>query len=510
MRRFISLLINGQHARVSGADAVLTLSDYLRLRRKMTGTKIVCSEGDCGSCSVLVGKVGVGKVGGDIAVDYRPIDSCIRFMFQLDGCHVVTIEGIGDEHRLSRVQQAMVDCHGSQCGFCTPGFVMAMTGMLEASDTAGPTVTDDAWRTGLTGNLCRCTGYTPILNAARQCEQIDGPSLEESYSTPGLRAQHRQACEASATSAVLIATDSHLSRGEGRSGNDGTRRVFCPTTIEQAVAFLAEHPDAKIVAGATDVGVQFNKRGIAETTWLDLSRVSELQAATVDDGTLVAGATTTWHEMQTLAATHCPAFEQIVAIFGSPQIRNVGTIGGNIINASPIADSSPFLFVSEATLELTSATGVRTVNVNDFYQGFKQFDLRPGELLTRVRIPLLDRQANLRLFKVSRRKDMDISTFTAAIRMRIESGRIVESGIAYGAVGPTAIRLRKTEDYLQGRDFSESTMRDAGEVASREITPISDVRGGDAYRYQLGRNVLLKYFHEVNAELAVGGPEGNV
>ena len=186
-------------------------------------------------------------------------------------------------------------------------------------------------------------------------------------------------------------------------------------------------------------------------------------------------------------------------MFGAPQIRHVGTIGGNIANASPIADSLPFLYVMEAMLELRSAAGSREVNINDFYKGYKKFDLRPGELIARVRIPLPADDELLRLYKVSRRRDLDIATFTAAIRMRLDGDTIADAAIAFGAVGPTVIRARKTEAFLRGRPFDEETMRDAGDVAIAEITPISDVRGAADYRFQLTRNILLKFFHETQA-----------
>jgi xanthine dehydrogenase small subunit len=234
--------------------------------------------------------------------------------------------------------------------------------------------------------------------------------------------------------------------------------------------------------------------------FLDLNRVAALEGVAIEvdeqGETLVAGARATWTEIEEACRDTVPEFHSIVSIFGSPQIRHVGTIGGNIINASPIADSLPFLFVAGATLELQSHDGTRTVYINDFYQGYKKFDLRPGELLTRVRVPLPSSGDMLRLVKVSRRRDLDIATFTAAILMRLEGDEIAEARLAFGAVGPTILRPRRTEEFLRGKPFSEATMRAAGDVAVGEITPISDVRGSAEYRYQLTRNVLLKFYHE--------------
>ena len=211
------------------------------------------------------------------------------------------------------------------------------------------------------------------------------------------------------------------------------------------------------------------------------------------------GARTSWTELEAFCKTASPEFHKIVAVFGAPQIRHVGTIGGNIANASPIADSLPFLHVMDARLELQSAAGSREVNINDFYTGYKQFDLRPGELIARIRVPMLAVGEELRLYKVSRRRDLDIATFTAAIRMQLDGETISSASIAFGAVGPTVLRARKTESFLRGRQLDESTMREAGELAVAEISPISDVRGAADFRYQLTRNVLLKFLYDVHS-----------
>ena len=481
MRDHILLFVNGQQHRIDDADAFLTLSDYLRKQLGLCGTKIVCSEGDCGSCSVLCGSVHERSAG---IVKYVPIDSCIRFVYQLDGCNIVTVEGLAQEGKLNGVQQAMIDCHGSQCGFCTPGFVVAMTGILEDHDQP----TECQWRRGLTGNLCRCTGYTPIVEAGIESSKNGSLKLNERFSAADF-----SATEDTAQDEIKV---EHTNEG-------ATQTVYSPTSIEQATQFLADNPDAKIVAGATDVGVQFNKGYCKSNVWIDLNRIASLKALSNTGHAIVAGACATWTDIEALIERQLPQFYDIVSVFGSPQIRNVGTIGGNIINASPIADSLPLMFVTDAELQLTDKDSTREVNVNDFYQGYKSFDLQKGELLTQVRIPLPDDGEILKLYKVSRRKDLDISTFTGAIRMKLSGDTIENVAIAYGAVGPVVLRLPQTEKFLTGRTLDLETMRLAGDLAVDEITPISDVRGGDEYRFQLARNVLLKFFHEVQPAGAV-------
>jgi xanthine dehydrogenase small subunit len=484
IRDHLVLFLNGNRHEVYGSDCFLSLSDFLRYRLGLTGTKIVCSEGDCGSCTVLVGRP------EDKAFKYRPIDSCIRLMFQLDGVHVVTVEGLrgdgGDRTApdgLTSVQQAMVDCHGSQCGFCTPGFVMAMHGVCESHNGHAPS--EEEWRHELTGNLCRCTGYTTILKAGLQAVESGTAKLNDIYPPAAMFKELNSLCG----DVLDLSANVHGAQ----------RQAYCPITVEQAIAFRQASPQAKIVAGATDIGVQLNKRVIEPAVFLDLNRVSELEGVRLEQTAnggwaIVAGARATWTELLELCQSEVPEFAKIVSVFGSPQIRHVGTIGGNIINASPIADSGPFLFVMDAELELAGPQGRRRVNINHFYHGYKKFDLRPDELLTGVRIPLPASDEILRLFKVSRRRDLDISTFTAAIRVHLDGETISRAAIAFGAVGPTVLRLTKTEQFLMGQPFAEETMDQAGEIAIAEITPIGDVRGSRDYRFQLARNVILIFY----------------
>lgn len=473
----ILIWVNGRRHEVRGREAFLSLSDYLRRVHGLTGTKIVCSEGDCGACTVLIGRTAED---GERLV-YRPIDSCIQFMFQLDGTHIVTVEGLGGEKEPSPVQQAMIECHGSQCGFCTPGFVVAMTGLLEDCDE----LDESAMRCGLTGNLCRCTGYSPIIDAGRKVDVSQHQRVDDLYPDAQML---REFAERRGRPIEVSA-----------EWDDEEHSFTSPPDLDTALACLGAHPDAMIVAGATDIGVRINKSLSIPRQILDLNRVAELEGVALENGELALGSRASWTAIEGVCQDNVPEFHKIVSVFGAPQIRHVGTIGGNIANASPIADSLPFLFVMDAMLELRSAGGRRRVNINDFYKGYKKFDLRPGELIAQVRIPLPAEDELLRLYKVSRRRDLDIASFTAAIRIRLDGDTIADAAVAFGAVGPTVIRARKTESFLRSRPLNEDTMRIAGDVAVAEITPISDVRGAADYRYQLTRNVLLKFYHETQS-----------
>jgi xanthine dehydrogenase small subunit len=489
MRDHVILWVNGRRREIRGGDVFLTTSDYLRRRLGLVGTKIVCAEGDCGACTVLV-----GRPEGD-GVRWLPIDSCIRFIFQLDGCHLVTVEGLARDGELAPVQQTMIDCHGSQCGFCTPGFVMTLAAVCHAGNchaepsASGVNGATTDWRHELAGNLCRCTGYISIIEAAERAS-TDSGWLADRYPAATWADEARR----------LAADSLDIRSPDGDGDAVAGRRLFMPTTLAEALAIRAAHPQARVVAGATDLGVQWNKGLLDVAAWLDLGRVADLARITVerdgDGAMLVAGGTCSWTDHLAACRAHCPALVPVLEVFGGPQIRHVGTLGGNIVTGSPIGDSLPMLFATDAELELASVRGRRTVPITAFYTGYRRTVLAPDELLVGVRMPLPSSTELVRCYKVSRRRDLDISTFTAAIRIALSGDTIASAAIAYGGVGPTVLRLSATEASLVGRPFTEATFRAAGEVAHGEITPISDVRGSRDYRLTLARNLLVKFFHE--------------
>jgi xanthine dehydrogenase small subunit len=451
MRDHIRLLINGREHNIRGREVFATLANYLRYDFGATGTKIVCEEGDCGACTVLVRK-------GD---EFVSVNSCILSIFQLDAASIVTVEGL----KMNAVQEAMVACHGAQCGYCTPGFVVTMTGLFETQDR----VDEKTARDGLVGNLCRCTGYEPIIKAA--CA-VDGSSMKR------MRELYPRTIDDNAE--VLIEQDG--------------RTFFAPATLDEALSFKRKFKPCTIVQGATDVGVWINKRAYSSATMMSLAKLRELNDLRDDGDAIVAGANVTLTQFETFTRDRIPELHRILNIFGSPQIKNAGTLVGNIANGSPIGDTLPYLFVSGATLELASVDGTRVVAVSDFYRGYKQFDLQPHEIITRVRVPIV--RDTLRLYKVSRRKDLDISAFTAAIRLRVSDSHIEQATIAYGGVAPVVMRLPKTESYLSGKAIASDTFEEAGRVARGEVAPISDVRGSRDYRLQLAENILCKFYYD--------------
>jgi xanthine dehydrogenase small subunit len=448
VRDSILFLVNGREHRVAGAAAFATLAKYLRYDAAATGTKIVCEEGDCGACSVLIRR-------GD--GDFVPVNSCILSLIQLDGASIVTVEGL----RMNAVQESMIANHGAQCGYCTPGFVVAMSALFETSDR----VDEKQVRDGLTGNLCRCTGYEPIIKAALAVS-----------SPPKLRDMYPQTLD-----------DGEPVRVEN---------FFAPTSLADAVAFKRDHAGCTIVQGATDVGVWINKRAFAAPVMLSLGKIRELNELRDDGGAIVAGANVTLAAFEAFIKERIPELHGILNIFGSPQIRNAGTLVGNIANGSPIGDTLPYLFVAGAELELAGSAGRRTVAIGDYYLGYKKFDLRPDEIIAHVRVPVVPQHDVLKLYKVSRRKDLDISAFTAAIRLRTSDGHINAATIAYGGVAPTVVRLPRTESFLAGKPIALGTFEEAGRIARGEVAPISDVRGSAEYRAQLAENILPKFWYD--------------
>ncbi len=477
MRDYVSTCINGRPVQLRGAAVFTSLSDLLRREYGLTGTKVVCAEGDCGSCTVLL-----GRPEGDRVV-YGAVCSCILYGGQLDGCHVVSVEGLKYDGKPNPVQEAMVACQGTQCGFCTPGFIATMCGALESDRDLGP----QRLRRELTGNLCRCTGYEPILAAGAAIDRDRLRAMNDLYPAvlPGLKE--------AASSAV------ELRHGDW---------TFCkPTTIADAITFRATHPDCLVVAGGTDLGVQLNKGHRPFGNVLSLSGIAELAALTVADGVITAGATVTLSRLERLVEQHLPGVAEMLACFGGATIRNVGTVGGNIGTGSPIGDTLPAWLVLNAEIELAGPSGLRRVNLNDFYVGYRKTTAATDELITRLFIPLPPAGDVFKLYKISKRKDLDISTFSAAILMRVADGSIADVRIAYGGVAATVVRLPKTEAALLGKSPTEATFDAAADVAAAEVKPISDVRGSADYRRRLAGNILRRFYHEhfVLAAVATNG-----
>jgi xanthine dehydrogenase small subunit len=422
-------------------------------------------------------------------MQYSTVTSCIQLMSQLDAAHVVTVEGLKSTGPAT-IQQSMVACHGAQCGYCTPGFVVSLYDLMHT----GEPIDAHAIRRGLVGNLCRCTGYDSIIRAALAADRGAIPPIDTLYPPADIAAALTQA----ASEEALIETASG-------------RTFYKPMTIDQATAFRAARGDCAIIAGATDLGVTHNKGTRPITIAMTTAALADLRTIRASEGSLYVGATATLSELERAAEEHLPEFARFLAYFGSPPIKNAATLAGNLVTASPIGDTLPMLLALEAQIDIAGPNGRRRrVAMNDFYMGYRRTTLALDELVMGVEIPLPRPGEIFKLYKVSRRKDLDISAVSAAIWLRPgPSGAFDDIRIAFGGVGPMVVCLTKTEAALRGGPMTLDRFEHAARIARDEVTPISDVRGSERYRRVLAGNILLKFWHEAIAGRPEFGGDGN-
>lgn len=507
MRDYILLYVNGRAHKISADDAFQPASDYLRLDLGQCGTKVVCAEGDCGACSVMVGRV--GEDGKTIA--YLPINSCIQYLYQLDCTHIVTVEGLKLDAPLNPVQQAMVDNNGAQCGYCTPGFVVAMCGL--ANDIAsnldhdsapcarGTKLCEKQVKDALTGNLCRCTGYEAIINAGMAVDLEQFKSFEELYPSAPIVAEFKRV----STEEILLEQRPRLQpemtpTQQLLPQETALRQVYVPTSVESACRFLNDNDKVVIVSGGTDVSVNMNKRGLAPAVTMSTAALPGLNTLEIVDNIIEVGARVNLRRLEAMMKELVPEFHKVLWVYGSPQIRHAGTLAGNLANGSPIADSVPFLFVLNAEVEVTGCGGARRIAMGDFYRGYKDLSLRKDELITKVFIPLPASGDILRLYKISRRQHLDISAFTAALKIKLDGGTIKEAAVAVGGVGPVVKRFVEIENALIGKPHTLATYEAAGKIARAAMAPLSDVRGSRDYRLTLAENIMTKFYYETESE----------
>lgn len=485
MRDFVLLYVNGVEHRVAGDEAFVPLSDFLRYSLSQCGTKVVCAEGDCGACSVFLGRLNAACD----RIEYVPVNACIQYMYQLDCTHIVTVEGLKVDGDLNTIQQSMVDCHGAQCGYCTPGFIVAMCSLFEACDKSGEScqsektekpcaITREAVSDALTGNLCRCTGYESIIKAAMSVDEKEYKRLENLYPPATFVGAFKKHCD----EPVFV------------KGSDA--EFFKPTDVKSAVEYRSNNPACVIVSGGTDVCVNLNKGRIEPGKLMVLTHVAGLEELKTNGKVLEVGARVSLRRLEEFFQKSLPEFHHILRIFGSPQIRYAGTLAGNIANGSPIADSLPFLFVTGSEVEVAGVKGERRIKVSELYSGYRKMVLSEDEIIVRVHIPMPSQSTILKLYKVSKREHLDISSFTAAISLERNGEKIANARVAYGGVAAVVLKLPKTEEFLNGKTFSLDTFRQAGAIAAKEVTPISDVRGSKDYRLQLAANIMEKFFFE--------------
>ena len=445
----IAFLLNGTPVRIEGEAPTRTLLDWLREVRGLTGTKEGCNEGDCGACTVMVTDTSGSKA----------LNACILFLPQLHGKAVRTVEGLsGPDGQMHPVQAAMVAHHGSQCGFCTPGFVVSMA----VAHLNGARDHDDQ----LAGNLCRCTGYAPIVRAA---EAASGDAVPEWMTAD------RKALAGFAA---------------GEAG------VFRPADSDALAEWYLANPDAVLVAGATDVGLWVTKQLRELQPVAFLNGVEDLKGIEVQGGQLHVGACVTISALREAVAERLPSFGELLRRYASVQVRNAATIGGNIANGSPIGDGPPALIALGATLHLRRGDEMRAMPLESFFLDYRKQDRRPGEFVAGVSFP--EFAPALRCYKISKRFDQDISAVCGCFNVGVEGGVVTSARIAFGGMAGVPKRASLAEAALIGKPWSEAVVEAAAEAMAGDFAPLSDMRASAGYRMLTAQNLLRRYFHDLS------------
>jgi xanthine dehydrogenase small subunit len=464
MDAVIRYLLDGKAREIHQPDPTQTVLEHLRGDLRRTGTKEGCAEGDCGSCTVVV-----GELDGD-GVSWRAVNGCIQFVPMLDGKALITVESLA-QAGLHPVQRAMVDLHGSQCGFCTPGIVMSLYGR-----TIGAKGADAPPQEVLAGNLCRCTGYGPIIEAAHASPPGAAPDVAEP-----LAALRRET--------MLDITHEDALHGV-------TRRWFSPRTTAELAALVEQHPDATLIAGATDVGLWVTKQHRALEVIISVGEVADLKTITEDADGIRIGTGVRYVDALPVLASLSGDLGAMVRRLGSTQVRNSGTVGGNIANGSPIGDMPPALIALGATLQLRRGSETRQLPLEDFFIAYGRQDRRPGEFVEAVITPRPPAEAIVKIFKLTKRFDQDISAVCGAFVLTLEASVVKAARIAFGGMAATPKRALACETALIGQPWTPATVEAACAALDQDFQPISDMRASAAYRSLAAKNLLRKVLAE--------------
>ena len=484
----VRVVIDGHIVEAHGLRRTTTVLDFLREHQHRTGTKEGCAEGDCGACVVLVGELAADGQ----SVDYIPVNSCLQLLPSVDGKSLKTVESLKRaDGQLHPVQQAMVDCHGSQCGFCTPGFVMSLAGLVQTNPCPNRQQINDA----LQGNLCRCTGYRPIVDAAlrvaqqaaQQAAQADAAALkiDDRADLPALREIRRDAPPTYSLDGELLVQPVVRTR-KGHL-------FFSPATVAEVASALTEHPQATLLAGSTEIGLKVNKQFWRPDVIVYLGGVAELRAITTTAGAWRIGAAAPLEAVMNLIKAELPDFAEVLRRFGSPPIRSTATLAGNIANGSPIGDSMPCLMALGASLTLRAGAKTRTVAMDSFYTGLKQHVMAPGEFIEAITLPRSQAGQVFRAHKISKRFDQDISATCAAISFRLEGGKLRGVRLAYNGVTPYPARAPQLEAVLENKRPEDVTAQALDAAIAASFPARDGLRATWAYRALVARNLVMRF-----------------
>lgn len=464
----IRFILDGEVRDLRNVAPTMTVLEWLREEARRPGTKEGCAEGDCGACTVAL-----GEIDGD-RIRYRAINSCIQFVPTLDGKELVTVESLKHKGKLHPAQRAMVECHGSQCGFCTPGFVMSLFALYHNERAPGREAIDDA----LAGNLCRCTGYRPIIAAAQRMYAI------------GRRDQFH------AREAATLAQIRAIAHGDTLALEHEGQRYFAPKHLDDFAALVARHPDSVLLGGGTDVGLWVTKLHRRLDTVIYTGDVAELRRLEIGTDAIEIGGAVTYTDAYAALAADYPDFGEMLRRLGSVQVRNAGTIGGNIGNASPIGDSPPLLLALGAALLLRHGATRREMPIAEFFLDYRKTVLRPGEFVESIRVPRARPGVQFRAYKISKRFDQDISAVCGAFALELKGGRVAAIRIGFGGMAATPKRAANAEAALVNQSWNETAVRAAMAAIARDFQPITDMRASAEYRLKTAQNLLFKFFLE--------------
>ncbi|TDF77423.1 xanthine dehydrogenase small subunit [Pseudomonas sp. H9] len=470
----IQFLLNQELRSEHALDPNLTVLQYLREHLGKSGTKEGCASGDCGACTVVVGELAEDDNGRE-HIRYRSLNSCLTFVSSLHGKQLISVEGLKHQGQLHSVQQAMADCHGSQCGFCTPGFVMSLFALQKNSDAPDLHKAQEA----LAGNLCRCTGYRPILAAAEQsCCNAQPDQFDNSQ-------------EQTITRLKAIAPS------ETGELNSGDKRCLVPLTVADLADLYGSHPEARLLAGGTDLALEVTQFHKTLPVMIYVGNVAELKRIDSFDEHLEIGAATPLTDCYDALSREYPDFGELLHRFASLQIRNQGTLGGNIGNASPIGDSPPLLIALDAQIVLRKGESSRTLALEDYFIDYRITARQESEFIEKIIVPRARNAWTFRAYKVSKRLDDDISAVCAAFNLQIENGVVQAARIAFGGMAAIPKRARACETALVGKAWNQASIERACQALAEDFTPLSDFRASKEYRLLSAQNLLRKYFIEL-------------
>ena len=471
----IQFLLNQELRSEHVLDPNLTVLEYLREHVGKPGTKEGCASGDCGACTVVVGELHRSD-SGEPTLRYRSLNACLTFVASLHGKQLISVEDLKHQGQLHSVQQAMVDCHGSQCGFCTPGFVMSLFALQKNSQGADLHQAQEA----LAGNLCRCTGYRPILAAAEQC-----------------CGSARQADQFDSREAQTIARLKAIAPQETGELNSGDKRCLVPLTIGDLADLYGSHPEARLLAGGTDLALEVTQFHRPLPVMIYVGNVAQMKRIDTFEDRLEIGAATPLSDCYAALEAEYPDFGALLHRFASLQIRNQGTLGGNIGNASPIGDSPPLLIALGAQVVLRKGNSTRTLALEDYFIDYRITARQESEFIEKVIVPRATPTSAFRAYKVSKRLDDDISAVCAAFDIRVENGLISLARAAFGGMAATPKRAKACEAALLGKPWATATIEAACTALGEDFTPLSDFRASKEYRLLSAQNLLRKYFIEL-------------